>query len=69
MRGVHYKGMRGKSNVITKLLQKECLKSLGCALYIRCALSFEKYGRLSHDKNSKFMFNLLPTTWGLQETE
>jgi hypothetical protein len=24
--------------------QKECRKSLGCALYIRCALSIEKYG-------------------------
>ena len=26
--------------------QKECRKSLGCALYIRCALSIEKYGNL-----------------------
>ena len=24
--------------------QKECRKCLGCALYIRCALSIEKYG-------------------------
>ena len=26
--------------------QKECRKSLGCALYIRCALSVEKYGNI-----------------------
>jgi len=26
--------------------QKECRKSLGCALYIRCALSIEKYGTI-----------------------
>jgi hypothetical protein len=26
--------------------QKECRKVLGCALYIRCALSIDKYGNL-----------------------
>ena len=44
MRGIHQKGMRGKSNVMTKIRQKYEVKSLGCALYIRCALSIEKYG-------------------------
>ena len=37
MRGIHQKGMRGKSNVITKLKQKYKVKGLGCAL------SIEKY--------------------------
>jgi hypothetical protein len=32
-------------------IQKECQKSLGCALYIRCTLSAEKYG-------NKFLFPL-----------
>jgi hypothetical protein len=37
--------------------QKECRKSLGCALYIRCALYTEKYGILK---------NLLPPLASVQ---
>ena len=44
MHGIHQKGVRGKSNVLTKLRQKYKVKSLGCTLYIWYALSIEKYG-------------------------
>ena len=39
--------------------QKECRKSLGCALYIRCALYIEKYGT---SKSNRILLPLLKTT-------
>ena len=35
---------RKNTSCALSIHQKECRKSFGCALYIRCALSIEKYG-------------------------
>jgi hypothetical protein len=36
---------------------KAMSKSLGCALYIRCALSIEKYGTVKLKKNLYWFYN------------
>jgi hypothetical protein len=47
--------------------QKECRKSLGCALYIRCALSIEKYGiYISYNLTLKFFSGKEGATFQLQ---
>jgi hypothetical protein len=41
MRGIHQKECRKSLGCALSIHKKECRKSLGCALYIRCALSIE----------------------------
>ena len=42
----HARYLSKNTSCALSIHQKECRKSLGCALYIRCALSIEKYGNL-----------------------
>ena len=40
----HARYLSKNTSCALSIHKKECRKSLGCALYIRCALSIEKYG-------------------------
>ena len=43
----HARYLSKNTSCALSIHQKECRKSLGCALYIRCALSIEKYGKFT----------------------
>ena len=55
---------RKNTSCALSIHQKECRKSLGCPLYIRCALSIEKYGSLDL-MSTVSLISLLDGGWWL----